>query len=133
MLRKKLTIVIPLILSFCLNVVLLALVLHERRDSIVGTYCTGEGFSDNDKYIVFQKDSSYMIYRQFEIIEEGKYSAVDINNANIFTLISNDNAFRHFIAYYQPNAVCLFENDNNVVSFTRISDIPTFINLQNPK
>ena len=133
MLRKKLTIVIPLILSFCLNVVLLALVLHERRDSIVGTYCTGEGFSDNDKYIVFQKDSSYMIYRQFEIIEEGKYSAVDINNANIFTLISNDNAFRHFIAYYQPNAVSLFENDNNVVSFTRISDIPTFINLQNSK
>lgn len=130
MLRKKQIIIITLILSFCLNVVLLVMVLHKRTDSIVGTYCTGEGFSENDKYIVFQQDSSYMIYSQFNVIEEGKYNALD-TDANIFSLISNDKASEHLIVYNQPDGICLVEDSNNIINFTRISKTPTFINLQN--
>lgn len=130
MLRKKIIIIIPLILSFCLNVVLLVMVLHKHTDSIVGTYCTGEGFSENDKYIVFQQDSSYMIYSQFNVIEEGKYNALD-TDANIFSLISNDKASEHLIVYNQPDGICLVEDSNNIINFTRISKTPTFINLQN--
>lgn len=71
-----------------------------------------------------------MIYSQFNVIEEGKYNALD-TDANIFSLISNDKASEHLIVYNQPDGICLVEDSNNIINFTRISKTPTFINLQN--
>lgn len=126
--KKKTGILIALlVLSLCANIVLGALLFSERpAGSVVGTYCTGDGMSQDDCYLVFLQDSTYVLYKQFEIVEKGRYYAED---GGVYLLRSEDKTKETLAVFDGADQIRYYEPGAGVLSFTRISDIPAFINL----
>ncbi|RPF42081.1 hypothetical protein EDD70_2824 [Hydrogenoanaerobacterium saccharovorans] len=116
-----------LLVSICINIIIYSYALHKSSaSSIIGTYCTGTGISENDKYIVFSRDGSYTCYKQYKVLEVGKYETTD---STIYTLFSQENALERAVVYNGSNTVYVFDTEKHVASYDRISSLPTFINV----
>lgn len=68
-----------------------------------------------------------MLYKQFELLEQGGYKP---EAANVYALTPQNGAARSVI--YEDGANTLYYTgfDNNIEVFSKISQTPTFINLQ---
>lgn len=116
-----------LAISICINFILYIYILHTNAaNGIVGTYCSGTGISGNEQYIVFLREGSYTVYKQFEVLEEGKYESKD---ASIYILYSEEDALARSVIYNGANIIYMFDMKKQVVQFDRISWDPIFINL----
>lgn len=43
-------------------------------DDVIGTFCSGHGFSLDDQYIALFSDGTFNIYQQFGVLSSGMYS-----------------------------------------------------------
>lgn len=127
--KKQLVVHVLLIISLLLNIGLLVFAFYQKPQplvSITGTYIAGAEVSPDCNYLVLQADGSYVLYKQFELLEEGCYMP---EAANIYALTAQDGAARSVI--YEDGADTLYVTglDNSIVVFSKISQMPTFINL----
>ncbi len=96
--------------------------------SVVGTYCAGDQKSEDAKYIALQNDGGYIIYEQFNLIEKGSYKK---EHENIFSLTpENKDEIMQWIIYNERDLIYYINSLDSPAVFSRISDIPTYINLQ---
>lgn len=88
---------------------------------VVGTFTTdvmGEGL-----YFTFESDGYFYHFRQFELVEKGTYEV----DGEVITL-KGSGTDKYII--YVNNMLYYFDIEkNNVSSYIRLSNIPTFINL----
>lgn len=130
---KKGTIVILVLLaiSFCINIFFITYTCYKNSSAsdkpIVGTYCTSNGPSGNGIYFCFERDGNYVIYKQFNVIENGTYKK---ENNNIYLLKKSGNDKSQYIIYNDNDSIHYVDSSNNVTYFSRIGDIPTYINVQ---
>lgn len=118
--------------SLCFNVVLVVHTFYKSpNESIIGTYRTGDGIVKSDKHLVFLPDCSYVLYKQFELIEKGNYKDNIINDISVYSLISEDETSEHIILYNSSDAIYFFDDYNGFMTFTKISSTPSFVNLSN--
>jgi hypothetical protein len=116
-----------LILSFLLNVGLIAFMNYDKESTdIIGTFCTGDGMSDDDEYIVFTSEKSYTIFDQFNIVEEGAYV---IDDNNVFTLLHDNNEDSTQVYFANGKIIRLSLENNKILVYSRLTNIPTFINV----
>lgn len=127
---KNTILIIILLILVCSNLVSLSLILPKNdTKSPIGTYCTGNGISENDRYLVLQKDGSYVLYKQFELIEKGNYWS---NDSSIYSLIPESDSLEHSIVY-NTDTIYFFDSYRGVIIYTKIDSVPTYINLPNFK
>lgn len=122
-----LVLVIVLTVSLLANGILLGIIFDTSEKSIVGTYCTNGGKVPDGKYIVFEPNGDYVIYKQFELIEKGRYTAAE---NHIYTLKQAESGGEPCNAVFNNSDVIYFSSDNKVETLSKISDVPTYINLQ---
>lgn len=109
--------------------VIVLLGVHFAPASFYGTYCTGEQVSSEDLYIVLQKDGSYTLYRQFELLAEGTYQVDRTTDGVSILSLASGGASSTGLAIHGDSVLLLDDSgDSNV--FQKISDTPLFINLQ---
>lgn len=128
--KKQWILPVFLVVSLCLNIGLLVFAFYQKPqppNSIIGTYCSGAEVSPNSNYLVFETDGSYTLYKQFELLEEGGYVA---EATNVYALTAQDGAAHSVV--YEDGSDTLYYNgfDNSIEVFSKISQTPTFINLQ---
>lgn len=103
--------------------------LDKYENNIYGTYINqGKGI-DESEYFVFEKDKFYH-YMQFKLLDKGDYNEV---YENVYFL-KGDNQINDFVIKGVMNGtnVIYFNNRdlNSVNIYSKISDIPTFINIE---
>lgn len=103
--------------------------LDKYENNIYGTYINqGKGI-DESEYFVFEKDKFYH-YMQFKLLDKGYYNEV---YANVYFL-KGDNQINDFVikGVMNDTNVIYFNNRdlNSVNIYSKISDIPTFINIE---
>jgi len=103
--------------------------LDKYENSIYGTYINqGKGI-DESEYFVFEKDKFYH-YMQFKLLDKGDYNEVYEN----LYFLKGDNQINDFVikGVMNGNNVIYFNNRdlNSVNIYSKISDIPTFINIE---
>ncbi|WP_291566481.1 hypothetical protein [Clostridium sp. UBA2485] len=103
--------------------------LSKYENTIYGTYI-GQGQSmDELEYFVFEKDKFYH-YIPFKLLDKGDYNEV---YENVYFL-KGDNEINDFIikGVMKDNEVIYFKdkNLNNINIYSKISDVPTFINIE---
>jgi hypothetical protein len=99
---------------------------EDSRQNIVGTYATGaenEFPSEDDEYIIFDNEGTYMRYRQFEIFDKGTYKK---SNENVVTLVSQDATT---YAFWQGKQLFYTGSNNGSFIFKKIDDMPVKINV----
>lgn len=80
--------------------------------------------SKDTEYFTFMKGKFYR-YKQFKLIEEGTYNKSD---DNVYILMG-ENINSH-IVYTNDSFYFYDTKENEIYSFIRMSDVPTFINLK---
>ena len=116
--------------TFVLLIIFLAIVsfqfhkinrLEERLTvKMVGTFSTTN--SADAEYLVFHDDGICGQYRQFGPVEDGTYRS----EGSLVTLSFEQGDFH---AVYTDGRIYVFAQDkNNVITFSKISNTPTFIN-----
>ena len=117
-----------LIVSVILNILLGILFgVHmntHQPQSIVGTYCTGDGMTQKALYIAFDQDGAFATYRQFQPLEAGVYHQLE---DSIYKLEADDMENNQFATYNGTDEVHIADGES-VLRLKRISDIPTYIN-----
>lgn len=103
--------------------------LDKYENNIYGTYINqGKGI-DESEYFVFEKDKFYH-YMQFKLLDKGDYNEVYEN----LYFLKGDNQINDFVikGVMNGNNVIYFNNRdlNSVNIYSKISDIPTFINIE---
>ena len=87
---------------------------------MVGTFSTTN--SADAEYLVFHDDGICGQYRQFGPVEDGTYRS----EGSLVTLSFEQGDFH---AVYTDGRLYVFAQDkNNVITFSKISNTPTFIN-----
>jgi len=115
------------LLIVVLALILLLLVgfsLRPAEPDPVGTFCDGEQVSPDSRYLTLQTDGSYLLYRQFERLEEGSWEAAQEEDSLLLTLRAADGSIRE-AALTKSEILRLGEQE-----FRRISDTPTYINVK---
>ena len=130
MIKKKIYIVCLLVISFIF--IALALIQNIRPKSVIGTFCTGEGLSQEDVYISFFNDNTFLIYRQLETGLSGEFNSEEFENLTALTFQLEDG--RQLLAAYdkQNSLVFVGEFINDIscpLELKRISSIPININV----
>lgn len=74
--------------------------------------------TDTTVYLAITMDGTYTLYRQFVLLEEGEF------NLNENSILLNSGS-----GYYDRRDTIVLWNDAEINVFTRISDIPEFINV----
>lgn len=123
---------LPIVLNWIFGFLLLASIIlniSQMQDapeaSVVGTFLhPDEGVTG--LHLVMEWDGEFMLYRQFEVLEVGTYTGL---GDGIFYLQSTTSDFSAQIVYRENNYIYLFSAGQTVLSFHRISDIPTYINV----
>ena len=63
-------------MSLCANIALTVMLTSENSYQIqTGTYCTGDGKSADDTYLVIDKRGKFFVYQQFGQVETGSYTS----------------------------------------------------------
>lgn len=121
---------IILLVSGCINLVLLGyigfLLQQSQEGSPVGTYCTGDGRSPQDQYLVFQRDNFYTLYRQFEVLDVGTYTTED---SGVLSLQPEEDGGKRFAVFSDWDTVCLVDSENEILVFYKLTSHPTYINV----
>lgn len=121
--------VVVLAISLAGNIVLMGPNTLPRTASIVGTYLSNDNPWEWEiaEYLVFEREGAYTRYRQFEILEEGTYEEAA---AGVYSLHPDGSAAVTAQAVFTDDVVYAFDTEGMVIPFPRMSDIPTFINLE---
>ncbi|MEA5142698.1 MAG: hypothetical protein VB023_03865 [Oscillibacter sp.] len=120
-LMKSYWLLAMLVLSLTANLVFTVLTLsHPPEKQIIGTYSMGDPSmpTDTTVYLAITMDGTYTLYRQFVLLEEGEF------NLNENSILLNSGS-----GYYDRRDTIVLWNDEKINVFTRISDIPEFINV----
>lgn len=125
--KKSIALLIIIILISLLYIIQLKDEIHSlSSDSfIIGSYISEASENTNSHYLVFDKGNKFYRYKQFELLDEGTYLNYDddiyllegLNDKN--WLIKNDDTIYFFD-----------DQRNEINSFTKIKDVPLFINLK---
>ncbi len=103
--------------------------LSKYENTIYGTYMRQDQSMDELEYFVFEKDKFYH-YIPFKLLDKGDYNEV---YENVYFLKGN-NEINDFIikGVMKDNEVIYFKdkNLNNINIYLKISDVPTFINIE---
>lgn len=103
---------------------------YPKTKSIVGTYCTGSGLSEDDIYFAFLGDNTYVQYKQFSPMDSGEYTLTAMDGFFVVSITSEDGSEQ--ILYYSGSKSLIVPDDSitdGFLEYTRISDTPTLINL----
>lgn len=102
--------------------------LSKYQSGIYGTYSRQGQSMDEIEYFVFEKDKFYH-YISFKLLDKGDYNKI---YENVYSL-KGSNELDYFIikGVLEDNEVIYFnDNDlNNINVYSKISDVPTFINI----
>lgn len=110
-----------LALSLIANLVFAVQTLSQTPEKrIMGTYCMGNpGIpTDTTVYLAITKDGTYTLYRQFALLEEGK-----------FRLDENSLYLESGAGYYDRRDTIVVFGNGKINVFTRISDVPEYVNV----
>jgi len=117
-----------LILSISWNINMLNK-LGKYENRLYGTYMMQGQSMGESEYFVFEKDKFYH-YIQFKVLDKGDYNEV---SENVYSL-KGENEINDFIikGVLKNNEVIYFKdkNMNNINIYSKISDVPTFINVE---
>lgn len=125
---KKRALTILLAISLCLNVVLLAIqCINRRSQPLTGTFlCEGSSHTDGT-YLTFDEKGSFTVYRQFDTLFTGTYTA-DANGVYIL----DGTALTVPYAVYDGRDTVHFFSVADAYTYQRISDLPTYVNVEKP-
>lgn len=116
-------------LSICiLGLLLYAVGLNQqlnryRQPRIVGTYLNGTAEMGNAEYVVFTQDGLFFRYRQFQMLETGTY---ETSGEGIFAV---EQGAQTEFAVLRGEEVCCGGGTGGITVYTKMDDIPTFINV----
>lgn len=103
--------------------------LSKYENTIYGTYMRQGESIDELEYFVFEKDKFYH-YIPFKLLDKGDYDEI---YENVYFL-KGDNNINDFIikGVVKDNEVIYFKdkNLNNINVYSKISNMPTFINIE---
>ncbi|GAA0122167.1 hypothetical protein UT300018_14830 [Clostridium faecium] len=103
--------------------------LNKYKNTIYGTYMRQGQSMDELEYFVFEKDKFYH-YIPFKLLDKGDYNEI---YENVYFLKGN-NDINDFIikGVIKDNEVIYFKDKdpNNINIYSKISDVPTFINME---
>lgn len=118
-------ILILMVVSFMINIALIVYLFgNKQSDNVVGTYCTGDGKAEGDRYIVLQEDGIYTIYEQFKRIETGEYM---LDHDDVYTLKEKESDYTHNFIY--SNGKVFYWEKEDVLVFDKISSKSMYINV----
>lgn len=125
---KKKALTILLVVSLCLNVVLLAILcMSQRSQPLTGTFlCEGSSHSDGT-YLTFDEKGSFTVYRQFDTLFTGTYTA----DANGVYILDGTALTVPYVVYDGRDTVHFFSVPD-AYTYQRISDFPTYVNVEKP-
>lgn len=125
---KKKALIILLAVSLCLNVVLLAILcMSQRSQPLTGTFlCEGSSHSDGT-YLTFDEKGSFTVYRQFDTLFTGTYTA----DANGVYILDGTALSVPYVVYDRRDTVHFFSVPD-AYTYQRISDLPTYVNVEKP-
>lgn len=117
-----------MVVSLCLNVVLLAIqCMSQRSQPLTGTFlCEGSSHSDGT-YLTFDEKGSFTVYRQFDTLFTGTYTA-DANG--VYVLEGNELTVPYVV--YDGRDTVHFFSVPDAYTYQRISDLPTYVNVEKP-
>lgn len=119
------------LILFVAVVVLLGMLFAPRSGDLYGTYCTGTQVTGEDLYIVLQKDHSYWLYKQFELLEDGTYEvARTVADLNVLSLTAQGISAESTAVCNGSHVILLVGGTDDAIVFEKMSDIPAFISLQ---
>lgn len=113
-------VIVILIGSILINIVLFCKPYINKAVITTGTYMYGQQIAD-PSYIVLTEDGNYYNYKQFEMLDEDRYS---IDESGIVTLQDSE---QKIIICVEDKLYCI-ESGNTFV-YEKVSDSPTFINV----
>lgn len=103
--------------------------LNKYKNTIYWTYMRQGQSMDELEYFVFEKDKFYH-YIPFKLLDKGDYNEI---YENVYFLKGN-NDINDFIikGVIKDNEVIYFKDKdpNNINIYSKISDVPTFINME---
>ena len=123
-----------LLLSLTANAVQYVTARKREVGALIGTYCSQTDNPGEGEYYVFLEDHRYVKYRQFQLLEQGTYSkdTRQLDGQGIFKLQSESGEMVAQILQME-DAVYSFQSDGEILSYSKISDTPTFINVEMPE
>lgn len=111
----------------CADSILYGIKHYENHQLIYGTYCT-QNHGDS-MYLVLEKDGTYLLYRQFEVLDSGKYDrSVSTKEFSVYTLVSKD-MDKKLKMTADKKTIVLSELENSDVVMEKISDTSVYINI----
>ena len=119
--RRKALLIMVLALALLL---MLGFSLRPVELDPVGTFCAGEQVSPDSRYLTLQSDGSYLLYRQFERLEEGSWEVAQEEDSLLITLQAADGTVKQAVLA-RSEILRLGEEE-----FHRISDTPTYVNVK---
>ena len=125
---KKRALTILLAVSLCLNVVLLAIqCINRQSQPLIGTFlCEGSSHTDGT-YLTFDEKGSFTVYRQFDTLFTGTYTA----DANGIYILDGTALTAPYVVYDGRDTVHFFSVPD-AYTYQRISDLPTYVNVEKP-
>lgn len=125
---KKRGLTILLVVSLCLNVALLAILgMSQRSQPLTGTFlCEGSSHADGT-YLTFDEKGSFTVYRQFDTLFTGTYTA----DANGVYVLDGTALTVPYVVYDGRDTVHFFSVPD-AYTYQRISDLPTYVNVEKP-
>ena len=120
---KYIALIILLLILFLLNV--------EKQNrlnellidkGIQGTYIMGDEMSGDAEYLVFD-ETNYYRYKQFNFLEKGEYENI---NKNVYILKKEP---KEYVVYNKQEIYFFNLKQNSVQFYSKIDDIPLFINV----
>lgn len=114
--------------SLCLIVALLVMLgMSLRRQPLTGTYLC-EGLSPGaGTYLVFDEKGDYTLYRQSGVLSAGTY----VGDANGVYVLKGEGLTVPYVTYDGKDSVHFFSVPDTY-TYQRISNIPTYINVEKP-
>lgn len=126
----KISIIITvLVISLAANIILsICLANGKSEKPIRGTYCTGNGPTDTNQYIVFEQNGVYGMYRQFESLEKGSYEPE--GRDMIYLLSPSGDMHSECIVYDGADTIYIYNlSENQLEVYERISEEAVYVNV----
>jgi hypothetical protein len=115
-----------LVVLACLNVLLAGVLLYEKcQFEIQGTYICENENPEESLYLVFEKNGTFQLYKQFQPITEGTYSHI----RDAVYQVDGNNHETNYAVYDGKNTVYCFLLKQGQI-YQRISKVPVYINLK---
>lgn len=131
--RSKICSILILFLSFsvCVNIALLWFLYHKNTPTnLTGTYISRGTTSEESRYLVFEKDGTYLFYEQFHILSSGTYTT---EQDTVYRLKEKSAQNQYYVVYDGHDIAYLFSARNGIQLFQRSSDLPTYVNISKEK